>query len=90
MSQPMSKAQFEYLELERSLTNITPNEEQVKAIEDLRAFARAYGQMVVDCPDSREKSLAKTKLEESVMWAVKSIILHHPSAQEFVTMDGEE
>lgn len=28
------------------------------------------------CPDSREKSLAITKLEESVMWAVKSIIVN--------------
>ena len=28
------------------------------------------------CPDSREKSLAITKLEESVMWAVKSIVVN--------------
>ena len=26
-----------------------------------------------NCPGSREKSIAKTKLEEVVMWAVKSI-----------------
>lgn len=30
------------------------------------------------CPDSREKSLALTNLEQSLMWAVKSIT-HNPT-----------
>lgn len=37
-----------------------------KAIDLANAIAEA-------CPDSREKSLALTKLEESVMWANKSV-----------------
>lgn len=31
-----------------------------------------------DCPDSREKSLALTKLEETVMWANAAIARHVP------------
>lgn len=60
----------------RSMTNIKPNENQIKKIEDIRN----YYKKVVDglyqhCNNSRELSIAITKLEESLMWAVKSIVL---------------
>lgn len=87
----MSSIYSELIALERSLTNITPNADQVHDIESLRHYAKTYAQRLVDlCPDSREKSLAKTKLEESVFWGVKAIILHHPTTQTFETMDGGE
>ena len=62
--------------LAASLTNHTPTPERIKAIETVRQWADEYA-LVLDnyVPDSREKSLAKTKLEESVMWAVKAIVL---------------
>jgi hypothetical protein len=62
--------------LERSLTNITPDVEQVGRIEALREDAKTLGRFIIEaCPDSRERSLALTHLEDAVMWAVKSIVL---------------
>jgi hypothetical protein len=62
----------------RSLTNQPPvNDEIVLAFEELRVDAIDYAQMIImNVPPCRERSLALTKLEESVMWAVKGIILN--------------
>lgn len=62
--------------LERSLTNIKPSEDAIERIEQLREAAKSLGHQIIDlCPDGREKSLALTHLEETVMWGVKSIVL---------------
>lgn len=51
-----------------------PKGDQSDRYESLRAKAKELAYMVKDkCPDSREKSLAMTKLEEAVMWANASI-----------------
>lgn len=69
-----SEARFE--QLQRSLTNITPNEDQIKRIEGIRAAAKVLGLDICrDAPDTRERSLALTHLEDAAMWAVKSIVL---------------
>lgn len=49
------------------------SEFNVREIEEIRA--RAYWLLcIIECqPGSREISIARTKLEESVMWAVKAI-----------------
>jgi hypothetical protein len=67
----------DYLEkINRSLTNITPNEEQIERIESLRRTARGMAASIVaNVPVSREQSLAVTKLEETLMWAVKGILV---------------
>lgn len=63
-------------QLSDSLTNWTPNSDAIANIESLRAFARDYGERLIQmCPDSRERSIALTHLEDSVMWAVKSLVL---------------
>lgn len=65
--------------LNRSLTNQTPTLEQVNRIELLRDVAQAFGVAVIEnTPESREQSLAITKLEESLMWAIKAIVLEEP------------
>lgn len=62
--------------LDRSLTNITPSAASIAKIETVRATAKELGRKIVlNCPDSRERSLALTELENSVMWAVKAIVL---------------
>lgn len=74
----------EMASLERSLTNISPNEDQIQRIEALREFAKAYGNAVLQLSlTSRERSLAVTKLEESVMWAVKGIVLNESTPTTF-------
>ena len=65
-----------YDALARSLTNQPPTEEQIRRIESIRQVAREFGSWIVDsCEDTRERSLALTHLEETVMWAVKAIVL---------------
>ena len=67
----------ELIALERSLTNQIPSVECLSKIELLREAAKVFAHAVVDtCPASREKSLAKTHLEETLMWAVKSVVLN--------------
>lgn len=50
------------------------NEEQKRKIEDTRqAFTKTTAFVLENMKDSREKSLALTKLEEACMWAIKGI-----------------
>ena len=45
--------------------------------EEIRATAWEFAEYLVNnCPDSRELSLAITKLEEAVFWANASIARH--------------
>lgn len=47
---------------------------QVERESKIRNEARQLAYLInIKCPESREKSLALTKLEEVVMWAKKSI-----------------
>lgn len=57
-----------------NLTNHTPDAEAIAEIEKLRSWAKSLGLLIVEsCPESRERSLALTHLEETTMWAVASI-----------------
>lgn len=50
------------------------NEEQNQKINNTReAFTKVTTFVLENMKDSREKSLALTKLEESCMWAIKGI-----------------
>ena len=52
----------------------SPKEGQPEKYTSLRETAKEFAYLLNDlCPDSREKSLAMTKLEECVMWANASI-----------------
>lgn len=51
-----------------------PKDGQPEKYTHLRETAKEFAYLLNDlCPDSREKSLAMTKLEECVMWANASI-----------------
>lgn len=59
---------------DKEYTYHPPKEGQQDKYEKIRSKARELAEMIeVLCPDSREKSLAHTKIEESVMWANASI-----------------
>ncbi len=64
------------VQLYQSLTNIKPGPEQQARIETLRSSAKAFAEdLLLLTKGNREQSLAITHLEETVMWAVKSIVL---------------
>lgn len=56
--------------IETAFTYHPPRGNQPARYERLRAEARALARTIVELvPDSRERSLALTKLEEVIMWA---------------------
>ncbi|WP_163538322.1 hypothetical protein [Gracilibacillus sp. YIM 98692] len=61
-------------QIENNFKYHAPSEEKVKVYNGLREHFKHMAQIIDRrCPDSREKSLALTKLEESMMWANASI-----------------
>ena len=61
-------------DIDNRFTYHTPKHDQTTRYAVLRAIAKEYAKAITRyCPNSREKSLAITKLEESVMWANASI-----------------
>ena len=65
------------MEAERIENNFTyhkPTEDQAVRYVHIRNHAKDFAYVIENaCPDSREKSLAMTKLEEAVMWANAAI-----------------
>jgi len=66
---------MEQSEFERRFKYHPPqNEEQKQKYETLRfKFKNMAEAVLAHCPDSRERSLAFTKIEEAMMWANASI-----------------
>lgn len=61
-------------ELEIRFTHHAPKGSQAQRYTELRATAKAFAQMIIEmAPQSREQSLAITKLEEVVFWANAAI-----------------
>ena len=61
-------------DIEKRFTYHAPKGDQPQRYQVIREIAKGFAQFINDrCPDSREKSLALTKLEEAVMWANASI-----------------
>ena len=61
-------------DFESVYTYHVPKADQPRRYEAIRAKARELAEMIEEsCPDSREKSLAHTNLEQAVMWANASI-----------------
>jgi hypothetical protein len=69
-----------YQEIEKRFTYHPPvTATQVARYEELRAKAKEFAYLICEsCPDSREQSLALTKLEEAVMWANAAIARVQP------------
>jgi len=61
-------------QIEKAFIYHAPKGNQPERYVAIRDTAKALAVLLDEsCPDSREKSLAITKLEESVMWANASI-----------------
>lgn len=61
-------------EMKTRFTYHSPKEGQPEKYENLRKMARLMASHVEElCPESREKSLAMTKIEEAVFWANAAI-----------------
>lgn len=61
-------------ELEKRFTYHSPCNDQTMRYEQIRARALAFAMLIEEfCPDSRERSLAVTSLEEAAMWANAAI-----------------
>ena len=60
--------------IENTFTYHTPKGSQTERYVAIRNKAKELAELIEDCcPDSREKSLARTNLEQAVMWANASI-----------------
>lgn len=61
-------------QIENNFMYHSPKDGQAEKYEEIRAKGKELAYLIDSvCPNSREKSLAMTKLEESVMWANASI-----------------
>jgi hypothetical protein len=49
------------------------NEAEISNMNTVKSAGREFFDLVASMPASREISIAKTKIEEAVMWAVKGI-----------------
>ncbi len=60
--------------IKNNFTYHAPNDDQRERYVSIREHAKDFAFLIEEfCPESREKSLAMTKLEECVMWANASI-----------------
>lgn len=52
----------------------SPKDDQFQRYEKIRAHGEYFATYLLDaCPESRERSLAITKMEEAIMWANAAI-----------------
>lgn len=62
------------MDIENNFTYHTPKGNQPLRYTEIREKGKEFANLIMaDCPDSRERSLAFTKLEEAVMWANAAI-----------------
>lgn len=65
------------MDIERTFTYHKPQGTQPIRYEQLRDGAKILALMIDrSCPDSREKSLALTNLQQAVMWANAAIAIN--------------
>lgn len=67
----------------RSLDHHAPSDDAIASIGILRDHAKTFAAVVIGATESRrESSLALTHLEDTLMWAVKAVILQDAEAND--------
>lgn len=62
------------IDIEKNFTYHAPRPDQISRYTEIRFYAKKLAELFeMNCPESRELSLAMTKLEEAVMWANAAI-----------------
>lgn len=70
------------MDLDNTYTYHAPKGTQAERYNLLRTKAKEFAQLVNElCPNSRERSLAHTKIEEASMWANASIARNEEEPQ---------
>ena len=65
------------MDIESIFTYHKPFGDQPNRYEILRGDAKELANLIIDCcPDSRERSLAITSLQQTIMWANASIAIN--------------
>lgn len=71
------RPQGDHADIEHRFKYHPPQGDQAKTYGRIRSFARDYALFLVgQCPNSRERALAITAVENSVFWANASIARH--------------
>lgn len=69
-------------EIDRVFTYHRPGPTQQQRYVELREKAKELAHLIhADCPESREKSLAFTSLQQTVMWANAAIAINEQEGQ---------
>nr|ALS90840.1 MetaGeneMark_Unknown Function [uncultured bacterium] len=65
------------MDIAKTFTYHAPKGDQATRYEFLRTKARLLAAVIVDnCPESRERALALTNLQQAIMWANASIAIN--------------
>jgi hypothetical protein len=68
-------------ELDNIYTHHKPTTDQIRRHADLRVVGLSFATLIErTCPQSREASLAKTAVQEAVMWANAAIAINESGA----------
>lgn len=58
-----------------------PGKKGMEKIAELRkAFSDLHDKILATAPETRERSVALTNLEQSAMWAIKSVVCNDPES----------
>lgn len=68
---------METSQIKNIFTYYSPDDYQIDRYEDLRNKAKELALLIQEyCPESREKSVALTNLQQTIMWANASIAIN--------------
>jgi len=81
MNEPNNLKDFN---VDKIFTYHRPTGDQQRRYQSLRNLAKDFAwEIMASCPQSRERSLALTNLQQTVMWANASIACNEPDAEDY-------